>query len=1323
MGERYEELEALKAIFGEDLKEINQVVKKKNNKKKKEQVLEISLCPFSESTGNNNDNNIVVSLEFRLGPKYPTGEAPQLTLKEVQGKLPLSQRKRKKLYKDIAQVPHRYKGRVCIYDTVEFVRERIVEYCRCYGTAATTDDKESVAFDDNRSNTSGSSCGRETSEQGWKDVNAKEWLEKQEEERRAEEEYAMERNARKRMPDNELGLDAFLRSDSCVVERSLPQASSCGLAPLPNRKNSIHEASVSVSDEWNDDVVSEHFSEEFLIAGEKEEQDCDMNREELFIRHLLRSLLYTNGWNLGDKDMNLSNIEILEEIFGDIRLDDLNNSSEVEAFRRIFWNHMRKASKKKGIENMFWSILMNTSIMRRQQLTTNRFRPLLSRYREDFEFLRLLGRGGFGSVMKVRNKLDGRIYALKRVALTEKLLQERHILREVTTLSRLSHPHVVRYHHAWLENEEDRAEEEGSLETPKVVAYLYIQMEYCRRTLREFIDHVLDKNEDLWSLFRQIVEGLHHIHQCGILHRDLKPTNIFFDAQGTIKIGDFGLAKEIVTQEGVLSSSEKVYGDQVSLNDSIGTDRTGGVGTLYYRAPELEENEFPTYDSKVDIYSLGIIAFELWHGPFETAMERHEVLMALRATASPDEDFQRRLQRQSRLVRSLLQKDPKKRPTAAQILDGDYLPPKVEDEYVSQVMRRIGDPVSHLYMKALSTLFEAAPCWNPTSGFNEESLFLFPNNQNSHQHPKYFVENSSFHLCYSQVLDHLENSFRSIFQKYGAVPFQHNVSSFQTDANNYGCSSESFHPSLQLLLRSGKKISLCSTWRRHMLGEYLSLGRNVRLFEFGEVWDYEEDGFWDDWYHYQSDMFRGNVKDIRSYRVAEFNAFYSSPLVVLDAELLFLVAELCQPIRSHYGNSVAIRLGHADLLPAILTHCGLFQIFQPSQVSKQLIHVISFILSCSFYRGSPQWIKGELMAVLSSENMMIAYSHQRRLVQRTVEKLCNFASLRGSPRTVVAKLMRLLEPLPGQPFVTCPKLSAFIQMERRSTHSHGSSSSSNRVMKQHAGAERKQQDSQQSLEETAMIYAPAAKALEYLVDVLSILDKTAAFPSELLVLDPVLYKRADCFHGILLEVATRKTTTNSASSFVAYGGSWREPISEDAIDACCDMHCHSSQGQQQQQQQKEQRVDDGTNLHVEKQQHHWVHSLGVTFCLEKLAKQICKESVWMKTPCDVFVMSMGGDGLLEMRFAIVCELRASNMKAEFLPVVNPSLHEQMTAAKSCGAKWMVLVRNHLLVDSRREDATNSGDVVLKVKSFNGKIETEVSRKQLISYLSSVIVKE
>lgn len=66
-------------------------------------------------------------------------------------------------------------------------------------------------------------------------------------------------------------------------------------------------------------------------------------------------------------------------------------------------------------------------------------------------------------------------------------------------------------------------------------------------------------------------------------------------------------------------------------------------------------------------------SFELWHGPFETAMERHEVLMRLRETATPDEDFQRRLPRQGKLIRSLLIKDSRKRPNASQILDGGPL--------------------------------------------------------------------------------------------------------------------------------------------------------------------------------------------------------------------------------------------------------------------------------------------------------------------------------------------------------------------------------------------------------------------------------------------------------------------------------------------------------------------------------------------------------------------------------------------------------------------------------------------------------------------------
>lgn len=80
--------------------------------------------------------------------------------------------------------------------------------------------------------------------------------------------------------------------------------------------------------------------------------------------------------------------------------------------------------------------------------------------------------------------------------------------------------------------------------TVKEIQFLYIQMEFCEKsTLRTAIDNDLYEDEErVWRLFREIVEGLAHIHQQGMIHRDLKPVNIFLDSNDHVKIGDFGLA-------------------------------------------------------------------------------------------------------------------------------------------------------------------------------------------------------------------------------------------------------------------------------------------------------------------------------------------------------------------------------------------------------------------------------------------------------------------------------------------------------------------------------------------------------------------------------------------------------------------------------------------------------------------------------------------------------------------------------------------------------------------------------------------------------------
>lgn len=130
----------------------------------------------------------------------------------------------------------------------------------------------------------------------------------------------------------------------------------------------------------------------------------------------------------------------------------------------------------------------------------------------------------------------------------------------------------------------------------------------------------------MWRLFREIAEGLSHIHTQGMIHRDLKPVNIFLDSRDQVKIGDFGLA---TTSFLALQQTHEVHSS--SNRAEIGSSHTGNVGTALYVAPELMGRAAKsTYNQKVDVYSLGIIFFEMCHRPFETGMERVETLAAIR---------------------------------------------------------------------------------------------------------------------------------------------------------------------------------------------------------------------------------------------------------------------------------------------------------------------------------------------------------------------------------------------------------------------------------------------------------------------------------------------------------------------------------------------------------------------------------------------------------------------------------------------------------------------------------------------------------------------
>jgi translation initiation factor 2-alpha kinase 1 len=207
---------------------------------------------------------------------------------------------------------------------------------------------------------------------------------------------------------------------------------------------------------------------------------------------------------------------------------------------------------------------------------------------------------------------------------------------------------------------------------------LYIQMQLCSsKTLADFLSNKEARKGPAAAhrptsgegsvdipyalrLFHQIVQAVHHVHQQGLIHRDLKPSNCFIDEIGTVKVGDFGLSRE--------SNDNNDIGESPSfmLEDKEGAaDNTVGVGTRSYSSPEQMNGS--DYDSKTDIFSLGIMLFELLY-PMYTSMERHICFQKLRADGTFPDGWHSTVTTPfptlHELVRSMLSIQAKDRPTA-----------------------------------------------------------------------------------------------------------------------------------------------------------------------------------------------------------------------------------------------------------------------------------------------------------------------------------------------------------------------------------------------------------------------------------------------------------------------------------------------------------------------------------------------------------------------------------------------------------------------------------------------------------------------------------
>ena len=192
-----------------------------------------------------------------------------------------------------------------------------------------------------------------------------------------------------------------------------------------------------------------------------------------------------------------------------------------------------------------------------------------------FEYINVIGRGGYGKVWKVFHKKSKTIYALKEMSKVKIIYTKNEISvkNERTLLSKMFHPFIVNMHYSFQDSDN-----------------LYLVVDYLSGGDLRF-QYCLDKQfneEQTKFIICCIVLSLEYIHSNNILHRDIKPENLIFNENGYLKLTDFGIAK--------------IY------NKNIDNSKEHS-GTLGYIAPEVLFHL--KYDFRCDYYALGIVGYEL----------------------------------------------------------------------------------------------------------------------------------------------------------------------------------------------------------------------------------------------------------------------------------------------------------------------------------------------------------------------------------------------------------------------------------------------------------------------------------------------------------------------------------------------------------------------------------------------------------------------------------------------------------------------------------------------------------------------------------------